>query len=89
MTVAEAEPGQEEQEQFGDLHRAILDADDSLSALPPGPREKYIREVIGLRPVQYFQLLNWLLDHPEAWKYKAATVKRRRRQREENRRKYQ
>ncbi|MFD7835678.1 DUF3263 domain-containing protein [Streptomyces sp. NPDC059761] len=88
MIVDEIESGPEEEERFGDLHRAILDADDRLSALAAGPREKYIRESLGLQPVRYFQLLNWLLDEPEAWKYKPQTVKRRRRLRDESRRKY-
>ncbi|MGW7100299.1 DUF3263 domain-containing protein [Streptomyces sp. NPDC054838] len=77
-----------EPEVFGDLHRAILDVDDRLSALDAGPREKYIREVLGLQPARYFQLLRWLLDEPDAWQYKPQTIKRRRRLREENRRKY-
>lgn len=44
-----------------------------------GPKERYIRERLGLSPTRYYQLLNALLDDPRALAHDAVTVNRLRR----------
>ncbi|HEY3481345.1 MAG TPA: DUF3263 domain-containing protein [Streptomyces sp.] len=42
----------------------------------PGPRERAIRERLGMSPTAYFQLLNALLDDPRALAHDPITVNR-------------
>ena len=42
----------------------------------PGPRERAIRERLGMSPTAYFQLLNALLDDPRAAAHDPITVNR-------------
>jgi hypothetical protein len=42
----------------------------------PGPRERAIRERLGMSPTAYYQLLNALLDDPRALAHAPATVNR-------------
>ncbi|MFH0245928.1 DUF3263 domain-containing protein [Streptomyces sp. HK10] len=65
--------------------RAIL-ALESRSWPAPGPKERVIRERLGLSPTRYYQLLNALLDDPRALAHDPVTVNRLRRRREELRR---
>ncbi|WP_432138832.1 MULTISPECIES: DUF3263 domain-containing protein [unclassified Streptomyces] len=51
----------------------------------PGAKERAIREELGLSPVRYYQLLNALLDDPEALAEDPVTVNRLRRVREARR----
>ena len=53
----------------------------------PGPKERRIRERLGLSPARYQQLLNRAIDLPEALEYDPMLVRRLRRLREERRRK--
>lgn len=48
-------------------------------------RDRHIREELGLKPTAYFQLLNAMLDDPDALAYAPVTVNRLRRVRETNR----
>jgi hypothetical protein len=48
----------------------------------PGPRERAIRENLGISPTAYFQLLNALLDDPRAIRYAPVAVNRLRRERD-------
>ncbi|MGW1836454.1 DUF3263 domain-containing protein [Streptomyces sp. NPDC002067] len=41
-----------------------------------GPKERYIREHLGLSPTHYYQLLNALLDDPRARRHDPVTVNR-------------
>ncbi|TSB13096.1 DUF3263 domain-containing protein [Streptomyces benahoarensis] len=41
-----------------------------------GPKERHIREHLGLSPTRYYQLLNALLDDPRALRHDAVTVNR-------------
>jgi hypothetical protein len=50
-----------------------------------GPRERAIRERLGMSPTAYFQLLNALLDDPRALAHDPVTVNRLRREREARR----
>lgn len=52
----------------------------------PGAKEQAIREVFGIAATRYYQLLNKLLDRPEALAFDPILVKRLRRQRTERRR---
>lgn len=51
----------------------------------PGPRERAIRERLGISPTAYFQLLNALLDDPRALRHAPVTVNRLRAERERRR----
>ena len=53
----------------------------------PGPKERAIRERLGLSPARYHQLLNGLIDRPDALAYDPMLVRRLRRLRENRRRK--
>ncbi|WP_082126811.1 DUF3263 domain-containing protein [Allosalinactinospora lopnorensis] len=51
-----------------------------------GSKEQAIREEFGFSPTRYYQLLNGLVDRPEALAYDPMTVKRLRRLRANRRR---
>jgi len=53
----------------------------------PGPKERAIRERFQLSAARYHQLLNGLIDRPEALTYDPMLVRRLRRLREARRRK--
>jgi hypothetical protein len=48
----------------------------------PGPRERAVRERLGMSPTAYFQLLNALLDDPRALAHDPVTVNRLRKERD-------
>jgi Protein of unknown function (DUF3263) len=52
----------------------------------PGAKEREILEVFGIPVTRYYQLLNELLDRPEAAEFDPALVARLRRQRVRRRR---
>lgn len=71
-------------EELSERDRAVLDlAARTFSG--PGPRERAVRERLGLTPTAYFQLLNSLLDDPRALRYDPVTVSRLRRDRDTKR----
>ncbi len=47
----------------------------------PGRREQAIRDEFGHSATRYYQVLNWLIDRPEAAAYRPELVNRLRRQR--------
>ncbi len=47
----------------------------------PGAKEQAISDVLGLSPTRYYQLLDRLIDRPEALAFDPVLVKRLRRQR--------
>lgn len=53
----------------------------------PGSKERRIREALGLSSTRYHQLLNRVIDLPEALEYDPMLVRRLRRLREQRRRK--
>jgi hypothetical protein len=65
--------------------RAILRFEQSWWQLP-GPKGLAITERLGLSPARYYQLLNALLDDPEASAHDPLLVRRLLRQRRERRR---
>jgi Protein of unknown function (DUF3263) len=65
---------------------AILDFERGWWKLP-GAKERAIRERFGISATRYHQLLNGLIDRPEALAYDPMLVRRLRRLREARRRK--
>jgi len=47
----------------------------------PGAKEQAISDLLGLTVIRYYQLLNELIDRPEAFGFDPVLVKRLRRQR--------
>ena len=66
--------------------RAILDFERSFWT-QGGPKELAIREHFGISAARYYQLLNRLIELPEALEYDPMLVRRLRRLREARRRK--
>ena len=66
---------------------ALTDADKRILAFErgwwrfPGAKEREILEEFGLAATRYYQLLNELIDRPEAAEFDPALVARLRRQR--------
>lgn len=52
----------------------------------PGAKEQAIADVLGLSATRYYQLLNRLIDRPEALAFDPVLVKRLRRQRSRRKR---
>ena len=52
----------------------------------PGAKEQAIREIFDIAATRYYQLLNELIDRPEALAFDPILVKRLRRQRSERKR---
>jgi len=72
--------------ELDDRSRAILDFEREWWKLP-GPKERAIRERFELSTARYHQLLNALIERPEALQYDPMLVRRLRRLRESRRRK--
>ncbi|MDX3075975.1 DUF3263 domain-containing protein [Streptomyces sp. MI02-7b] len=67
-----------------DQDRAVLDIAGRTWA-GPGAKERAIRERLGISPTRFYQLLNALLDDPEALAHAPVTVNRLRRTRDAHR----
>ena len=65
--------------------QAILDFERTWWT-QPGPKEIAIKERFELSPTRYYQVLNELLDSPEAMEYDPLVVRRLRRFRDRRRR---
>ncbi|MEV6682197.1 DUF3263 domain-containing protein [Streptomyces erythrochromogenes] len=63
------------------LEKAMLEV-ESRTWQHPGPKERMIREHLGLNPVSYYQQLNQLIDRAAALEAAPGTVNRLRRIRE-------
>jgi len=70
---------------LSDRDRAILDFERSWWA-EPGPKELAIRERFQLSATRYYQVLNALLESPDAVDYDPLVVRRLRRLRDRRRR---
>lgn len=66
--------------------REILDFERAWWRTPTA-KSVAVRERFGLSPTRYYQVLNRILDHPEALEYDPMLVQRLRRLREARRRK--
>lgn len=71
--------------QLTDRDRAILDFERSWWN-ESGPKEALIRERFELSATRYYQILNELLESPEAYEYDPLVVRRLRRLRDRRRR---
>ena len=70
---------------LSDRERAILDFERTWWA-EPGPKEFAIRERFQLSATRYYQVLNSLLESPDAIEYDPLVVRRLRRLRDRRRR---
>jgi hypothetical protein len=64
--------------QLDERSRAILDVERGWWQ-GPGPKDRAIRARFGHSPARYYQLLNHLIDSPDAMAYDPMLVKRLRR----------
>jgi uncharacterized protein DUF3263 len=78
-------PETNERQRPDERSRAILDFERGWWQ-DPGPKEQAIRARLGLSPARYYQLLNRLIDSPEALRYDPMLVRRLRRLRTARRR---
>jgi hypothetical protein len=67
--------------EFTDEHRTILDFEGQHWKYA-GAKEAQVRELFGWSVTRYYQVLNYLLDQPEALAYAPMTVRRLQRLRE-------
>ncbi|QMV22128.1 DUF3263 domain-containing protein [Streptomyces sp. SCUT-3] len=84
---AGSRPGEEPRGRPGglsELDLAVLDI-ARRQWRTPAQRERAVRERLGIPPTRYYQLLNALLDVPEALAHDPVTVNRLRRMREARR----
>jgi hypothetical protein len=70
---------------LSERERAILDFERTWW-IEPGPKEAAIRARFDLSPTRYYQLLNDLLESPDALEYDPLVVRRMRRLRDRRRR---
>lgn len=69
-----------ERPELTERDRAILDLE--FRDVPRGSKEDEIRRTFGISPARYYQLVNGLLDHPEAIAYWPVEMGRLRRLRD-------
>ncbi len=69
---------------FGNSDRAILEFEHGTWTYP-GAKQAEIYDRFAMSGTRYYQLLNWILDQPEAEAYDAMLVRRLRRLREQRR----
>ena len=60
--------------------RQVLDFEGSWW-LYPGPKDRAIREYLGISATRYYQVLRRLIDHSEALQYDPLTIRRLRKMR--------
>jgi hypothetical protein len=70
---------------LSDRQRAIIDYERSWWEVP-GRKTAAIRERFGLSPTRYYEMLNELLNNPDAMEYDPLLVRRLRRDRDRRRR---
>jgi len=70
---------------LGEREQAVLDFESSWW-LYPGPKDRAIRDYLGMSATRYYQVLRRLLDDPEAQRHAPLTVRRLRKVREDARR---
>lgn len=68
-----------------DRDRAILDFERSWWT-EPGPKEAAIRDRFALSPTRYYEILNRLIEDPEAMDHDPLLIRRLRRLRDRRRR---
>jgi len=83
LATADTEPTQGDSLALIGMHQVLAVASRTFSG--PPVRDRVIREELGISPTRYFQLLNALLDSPDALAASPVTVNRLRRVREAQR----
>lgn len=58
-----------------DEHRSILDLERGWWKYA-GAKDAAIRDRFGMTPTRYYQVLNWIIDQPEAVAFDPMTVRR-------------
>lgn len=69
---------------LSDLDRAVLEFEGSWW-LHPGPKDRAVREALGISATRYYQVLRRIIDDPDALEADPLTVRRLRRVRDEAR----
>jgi len=70
---------------LSDTDRAVIDFEGSWWTYP-GPKDRAIREYLGMSSTRYYQVLRRLMDDPAAEEVAPLTVRRLRRVRDQARR---
>ena len=70
---------------LGERDLVVLDFESSWW-LYPGPKDRDIRQYLGMSATRYYQVLRRLIDDPEAQRHAPLTIRRLRRVREDGRR---
>ncbi len=70
---------------LSDRDRSVLEFEGSWWNYP-GPKDRAIREYVGISATRYYQILRRLVDDPEAMAAHPLTVRRLRRTREQAKR---
>lgn len=65
---------------LGERDNAVLEFESSWW-LYPGPKDRVIREYLGMSATRYYQVLRRLVEDPEAMRHDPLTVKRLRKMR--------
>ena len=65
---------------LGERDNAVLEFESSWW-LYPGPKDRAIREYLGMSATRYYQVLRRLVEDPEAMRHDPLTVKRLRKMR--------
>ena len=60
---------------LGERERAVLDFEASWWQYP-GPKDRAIKEYLGMSATRYYQVLRRLVEDPEAMRHDPLTVKR-------------
>lgn len=71
--------------ELSDAERALLDLERSWWT-EPGPKDAVIADRLGITVTRYYEVLNELIDRPEAEAHDPLVVRRLRRMRERRRR---
>jgi hypothetical protein len=69
---------------LSDVDRAVLEFEGSWW-LHPGPKDRVVRELLGMSATRYYQILRRLVDDPQAERAAPLTVRRLRRLRDQAR----
>lgn len=77
-------PGRSLTGMLGERETSILDF-EAAWWLYPGPKDRAIREYLGISATRYYQVLRRLIDDPEAERRDPLTVRRLRRVRDDAR----
>lgn len=78
-------PGRSLAAMLGERETSVLEF-EAAWWLYPGPKDRSIREYLGISATRYYQVLRRLIDDPEAERHDPLTIRRLRRVREDAKR---